>query len=76
MCLCEQIIHKKKLSIIDTNLTPQTAPTKGYKYVEDIPNLYKTLLDLLEFAEIQGYKIGEPLGKPKKKHFGLYIRRI
>lgn len=74
MCLCDEIIQKEKLSIIDTDLTPVNASLKGYTYLEDIPNLYRTLIDLLEIAEIQGFKIGRAKQKKAKKHFGLYLQ--
>ncbi len=74
MCLCEQIIAKNELDVIDASLTPSNALKKGYQHIEDIPNLYQTLLELLEFANTQGYKIGSPK-KTSKHYFGLYCSK-
>lgn len=74
MCQCVHKLIDKTQSIIDSSLTTQNASEKGYRFVSDIPNLYKTLHDLIELAEKKGYKIGEARNKKGETYFGLYSK--
>ena len=65
---------KKPLTIIDSSLNPDNAFEKGYRYINDIPNLYQSLLELLEYAEKQGYKLGTAEGVDGERHLGLYCK--
>lgn len=67
-------LSQKQLNIIDPSLNTSNASKKGYRHVEDIPNLYQALLDLLEYAQKQGYKLGVPDGKHNQHYFGLYCK--
>lgn len=74
MCECVHKIIDKTHSIIDSSLTKQNASEKGYRYVSDIPNIYKTLQELIELAEKRGYRIGEARNTKGETHFGLYSK--
>ncbi len=65
---------KSPLTIIDSSLNPDNALEKGYRYINDIPNLYQSLLELLEYAEKQGYKLGTAEGVDGERHLGLYCK--
>lgn len=68
MCDCEYQLNEQK--IIDNSLNAKNAYEKGYKYINDVPDLYKSFQDLLEVAEAKGYKLGN--AKKKEGYFGLY----
>jgi hypothetical protein len=59
-----------KNAIIDDSLNPQNASSKGYSYINDVPNLLKTVTDLFEEAAKSGYKMGK--AKNSRQKIGLY----
>lgn len=57
-------------SNIDTSLTPDNAESKGYIYINDIPNLLQSINTLFLEAAKSGYKLG--IAKKGSKKLGLY----
>ncbi|MBA3724554.1 MAG: hypothetical protein H0W89_06765 [Candidatus Levybacteria bacterium] len=67
-------IRQNPLNIIDVSLSTDNASERGYRHIEDIPNVYQTLLDLLEYADKHGFKLGIAGQKKNKRYFGLYCK--
>jgi hypothetical protein len=58
--------------LVEPDLTPQNASIKGYKFVEDVIDLYAAVREVISLAERKGYTFGAPTGKNGK--VGLYKR--
>lgn len=62
--------NKKLPTITDPTLNPQNAMERGYRYITDINDPYKSVQELVELAEKAGYIFGATNGKRGK--IGLY----
>lgn len=67
----------KLKGIVDMTLTPENAPRKGYRYVDDVLYdvfaLSDSLKDILQLAMDNGFKLGIPSPRNDFEFFyGLY----
>ncbi len=59
----------KPVYSIKSNLTPHNAAEKGYRFVDDVPDLRKILNEVLSIASENGYVLGSA---KDENRIGLY----